>query len=410
MPRTILHCDMNNFFASVECAKDPSLRGKAVAVGGSVEERHGIILAKNEEAKKYGIKTGEPVVRARAKCPSLVIVPPHYDEYLRYSKAARRIYEEYTDLVEPYGADECWLDVTGSAALFGDGETIANELRHRIRKELGLTISVGVSFNKSFAKLGSDLKKPDAVTCIPVEDFRNIVWPLPVSDLFGVGHETAARLHRYGVDTIGQLATAYLPMVEGCLGKNGRRLYEDANGRNADPVLPSAAEIPLKSIGHGTTTRRDMETPEQVKTVMLSLCEEIGHRLLSLHKRAGGVAVSLRDRTLQNKQYQCRLPRPTDSYSVIAAEAYRLVMAKHRFEKPLRSVSVTAIELLSDTVPCQLDFFTDDASLKRKERLDRLMDGINGRYGAGKIRYGVLLRDPLAEVGRGFGFGYREQR
>lgn len=410
MPRTVLHCDMNNFFASVECVKNPSLWGKAVAVGGSIEERHGIILAKNEEAKKYGIQTGEPIVRAKAKCPHLTIVPPHYDEYLRYSRAARRIYEEYTDLVEPYGADECWLDVTGSRALFGDGKTIANELRCRMKAELGLTISVGVSFNKIFAKLGSDLKKPDAVTCLPEDTFREVVWPLPVGELFGVGRRTAATLQRYGVNTIGELANAYLPMLEHCLGKNGRRLYEDANGRNTDPVLPLDAEIPIQSVGHGTTTRRDMTTPEQVKAVMLSLCEEIGHRLLALKKRATGVAIDLRDNTLHHQQYQCRLPQPTDSYSLLAAEAYRLMLRKHRFELPLRAVSVTAIGLVSDAIPYQLDLFTDGTSLERKERLDRLMDGINGRYGMGTIRYGVLFSDPLLDIGRGFGFGYREQR
>lgn len=410
MPRTILHCDMNNFFASVECVKDSTLWGRPVAVCGSIEERHGIVLAKNEEAKKYGITTGEPVVRAKAKCPALTIVAPHYDDYMRYSAAARRIYEEYTDLVEPYGADECWLDVTGSRALFGDGETIAEDLRCRMKRELGLTISVGVSFNKIFAKLGSDMKKPDAVTSIPQETFQAKIWPLPVGDLFGVGRRTAGVLKQYGIDTIGQLANAYLPMLEGCLGKNGRWLYEAANGRNNDPVLLRDAEIPVKSIGHGTTTRRDMETPEEAKRVMLSLCEEIGHRLLLLGKRAKGVMISLRDHTLHVKQYQCHLPQPTDSYSIIASEAYRLMLRKHRWEKPLRSVSVAAIDLVEERAPCQLDFFSDGTALARRETLDRLMDTINNRYGRGKVRYGVLFADSMSKVGRGFGFGYREER
>lgn len=409
MQRVILHCDMNNFFASVEAVKDPSLRGKPVAVCGSIEERHGIVLAKNEEAKRYGITTGEPVVKAKIKCPTLTVVSPHYDDYLRYSTLARQIYYEYTDLVEPYGADECWLDVTGSRALFGDGMQIAETLRERIRRELGLTISVGVSFNKIFAKLGSDMKKPDAVTEIPYDSFREKVWGLPVGELFGVGRASESTLRSYGITTIGQLAKAYPPMLSHRLGKNGLRLIEDANGRNRDPVLSLDAEIPVKSVGHGTTTFRDMQTPEEVRHVMLSLCEEIGHRLLSLGKRACGVAIALRDNTLFTRQYQCKLPLPTDSYSLLADEAAALMARKHRFERPLRSVTVTAIDLISDKQPCQLSFFSDSSSLARRETIDRLMDRINDRYGKGSIRYGVLYGDPLTDVGRGFGFGRREE-
>ena len=208
LDRTILHCDMNNFFASVECRNDPSLKGLPVAVCGRIEERHGIVLAKNYEAKKYGIQTGEPVIRARAKCPSLVIVDPHYDEYVKFSRLAKKIYCEYTDLVEPFGDDECWLDVSGSHALFGDGETIANIIRERIKNELGLTVSVGVSFNKVFAKLGSDMKKPDAVTVIDRKSFKEKIWHLPASDMIGVGRATAEILNGYGIHTIGQLAKA----------------------------------------------------------------------------------------------------------------------------------------------------------------------------------------------------------
>lgn len=409
MQRVILHCDMNNFFASVECAKNPSLRGKPVAVCGSVEERHGIVLAKNEEAKRYGITTGEPVVKATAKCPHLTIVPPHYEEYLHYSEMARRIYYDYTDLVEPYGADECWLDVTGSRALFGNGREIADILRERIRRELGLTISVGVSFNKIFAKLGSDMKKPDAVTEIPYESFREKIWHLPVGELFGVGPASESVLRSYGITTIGQLAKAHPPMIRSRLGKNGLRLIEDANGRNHDPVLSLDIELPVKSVGHGTTTRRDMTSEEEVKHVMLSLCEEIGHRLLALGKRACGVSIALRDNALHTRQYQCKLPLPTDSYSLIAAEAAALMKRKHRFERPLRSVSVTAIDLIAGSLPSQLDFFSNVALTERHETIDRLMDSINGRYGKGSIRYGVLFADPMTDVGRGFGFGRREE-
>ncbi|MBE6636762.1 MAG: DNA polymerase IV [Ruminococcaceae bacterium] len=409
MARTILHCDMNNFFASVETVKDPSLAGKPLAVCGSIEERHGIVLAKNELAKAYGITTGEPVVRARAKCRNLTVVSPHYEDYLKYSALARTIYSEYTDLVEPYGVDECWLDVTGSERLFGDGKTIAEALRARIKRELGLTISVGVSFNKVFAKLGSDLKKPDAVTVIPEASFRDTVFPLKVSELFGVGRSTAAELFRYGIFTIGQLATAYPPLLQQRFGKNGWRMRRDAAGENTDPVLSLDTEIPLKSIGHGTTPRQDMASLAEAWPIMLALCEEIGHRLLACRKRARGVSLSLRDNTLKTRQYQCHFPIPTDSYSVIASAARSLLAERHVWERPLRSLSVTAIDLIGDHVPYQADFFCDAERLARSETIDRVMDAINIRYGKGKIRYGVLVQNPRGEVGRGIGFGRREE-
>ncbi len=396
---------MNNFFASVECLKDPSMLSRPVAVCGSVEERHGIVLAKNEEAKKYGITTGESVIQALAKCKELIIVEPHYDEYVRFSRLARKIYLDYTDMVEPFGADECWLDVTGSRALFGDGETIAHTIRQRIKEELGLTISAGVSFNKTFAKLGSDMKKPDAVTMIGEKDFREKIWHLPASDLMGIGRATSQALKAYGIHTIGQLACAYPPMIQGRFGKNGLRLIEIANGRDADPVIAHSNAAPLKSISHGTTTATDLCTPREVKTVMLALCEEIGHKLLSLGKKARTVVIHLRDCSLYTRQYQCRLPFPTDSYSEIALKAFDLMIEKHGMQKPLRSVTVGVTDLISADAPCQMSFFTDISGTARRETLDRVMDLINCRYGNGIIRYGVLFRNSLSDVGEGFGFG-----
>lgn len=405
MARTVLHCDMNNFFASVECRKDPSMFSRPVAVCGSVEERHGIVLAKNEEAKRYGITTGDPVVRALSKCKDLVIVEPHYDEYIHFSRLARKIYLDYTDMVEPFGADECWLDVTGSRTLFGDGETIAHTIRKRIKEELGLTISAGVSFNKTFAKLGSDMKKPDAVTVIGEEDFRKKIWHLPASDLMGVGRATGQALRSYGIHTIGELARAYPPMIQSRFGKNGLRLIEIANGRDVDPVVPDYDASPIKSISHGTTTARDLYTPSEVKTVMLALCEEIGHKLLSLGKKARTVVIHLRDCSLYTRQYQCRLPFPTDSYSEIALKAFDLMVEKHVMQKPLRSVTVGVTDLISAGSPCQMSFFTDISGVARRETLDRVMDLINCRYGDGIIRYGVLFKNSLSDVGEGFGFG-----
>ncbi len=405
MGRTVLHCDMNNFFASVECRKEPELFSKPVAVCGRVEERHGIVLAKNYEAKKYGIQTGEPVVKALAKCPELIIKEPHYDEYIHFSNLAKNIYLEYTDMVEPFGADECWLDVTGSRALFGDGEKIAHTVRNRIKNELGLTISVGVSFNKVFAKLGSDMKKPDAVTVIGEKDFKEKIWHLPASSLIGVGRATEAALLSYGISTIGQLAAAYPPMLKSKLGINGLRLIEIANGRDITPVADQNYQPPLKSISHGTTTCRDVKTFSEAKAVMLALCEDIGHRLIASGKKARGVSIFLRDNTLFTRQYQCPLPMTTDSYSVIAETAFALMKERHNFDKPLRSITVGAINLIQSSLPTQLDFFTDNRRYIKKEAIDKTMDKINNRFGKGKIRYGLLMADPLSDVGEGFGFG-----
>lgn len=405
MERVILHCDMNNFYASVECLSRPDLKGKPVAVGGSIEARHGIILAKNYEAKKYGVSTGEPIIRATEKCPALVILPPHYDKYAEFSRRAQQIYYRYTDRIEPFGDDECWLDVTGSQRLFGDGKKIADTIREEIKNELGLTISVGVSFNKTFAKLGSDMKKPDATTVISRESFKSRVWPLSACEMIGVGPSTSATLARYGIRTLGQLAQAHLPMIESVLGKNGVKLYEAANGRDFSPVMSIENEMPMKSIGHGTTTSRDMETPDEVKTVMLALCEEIGHRLILSKKRACGVSISLRDNSLFTKQYQKKLALSTDSYSIIAREAFSLMMEKHRFDRPLRSVSVTAIDLLPSCSPSQMSFFSSCENIERSETLDRVMDGINRRYGDGMIRYGLLISNSLSDIRHSVGFG-----
>ncbi len=391
MERTILHCDMNNFYASVECVKNPSIADKPVAVCGSIENRHGIILAKNMLAKKFGVTTGEPIVKAKQKCPRLITVEADFDEYIKYSRAARRIYDEYTDLVEPLGIDECWLDVTGSRLIFGDGENIANTLRERIKKELGVTISVGVSFTKTFAKLGSDMKKPDAVTVLSKENYKEKIWNLPVSELFGVGQATAKRLREYGVFTIGGLANAYPPMLSSLLGINGIHLRNIANGDDPSPVMRGDAVIEAKSISRGTTTKRDMNNSEEVWGVMLSLCEEIGHRLISCRRRATGVMVSVRDCRLVGFQFQKKLNEPTDSYSVIAKEGFELFLKKYSFGLPLRSVTVSAIGLLSDDVPSQTDFFFDSSLVARAELIDKTMDKINCRFGKNKIRYGVLF-------------------
>ena len=396
MERTILHCDMNNFYASVECMLNPSLRGHPVAVGGDVENRHGIILAKNYEAKKFGIQTGEALWQAKQKCPKLIIVPPHYEEYLKYSRLAHSIYADYTDLIEPYGMDEVWMDVTGSTKAFGSGEVIANTLRERIKYELGLTISVGVSFCKVFAKLGSDMKKPDAVTVIPKDSFRDIIWDLPASDMLGVGRSTEKFLSSYGIHTIGQLANAYPDLMQRKLGKNGMVLLAFANGEDRSKVAPQDYEPPMKSIGHGITTMQDLENNAEVWNIMLALTQDIGHKLRVYNKNAAGVAIYIRyivDKQIAGKQWQCQLPVRTHSAAIIAKEAYRLFERSYGWEHPIRSVTVRAINLCSQDLPEQLQFFSDAATVERKEKLETAIEDIRRRFGKYSIQPACLCQN-----------------
>ncbi|MEE1144764.1 MAG: DNA polymerase IV, partial [Acutalibacteraceae bacterium] len=370
MERVILHCDMNNFYASVECVKNESLRDKPVAVAGDVSSRHGIILAKNNIAKSFGVQTAEPIWQAQLKCRDLIIVPPDFDEYLKYSKLARKIYADYTDLIEPYGMDECWLDVTGSIRLLGNGEKIANEIRERVKSELGLTISVGVSFNKIFAKLGSDMKKPDAVTVINKEDFRNKIWHLPASDLLGVGRSAKKTLDSLGIHTIGQLAGTPADVLKYRLGKCGEMIIRYAKGEDTSPVTPMDYEPPVKSVGHGITTKEDLLNNEEVWNVILALSQDIAHRLRACEKCAKGVAIDIRNNQLRHKQWQKQLQFPTKNSLVIAKEAHALFKSSYSWEFPIRSVTVRAINLVHENTPRQIDIFTDWSKIERGERLE----------------------------------------
>ena len=391
MDRVILHSDMNNFYASVECMLDMSLRGHPVAVGGDVENRHGIILAKNYEAKAYGIQTGEALWQARQKCRDLIIVPPHYEEYLKYSRLARNIYSDYTDQIEPYGMDECWLDVTGS--IRGDGEKLANEIRERIKFELGLTVSVGVSFNKIFAKLGSDLKKPDAVTVIPKDSFREKIWDLPASDLLGVGPATDRVLRTFGIHTIGELAHAPQDLIRRKLGKCGVLCILYANGLDRSPVAKEDYEPPVKSVGHGLTARQDLENSAEVWNLMLSLSQDIGHKLRMYEKKAAGVAIDVRDNELRHRQWQCKLYTRTSSAGIIAKKAFELFQRSYKWEHPIRSLTVRAIDLHSANEPEQASIFSNFEMIDRRERLDQVIDEIQSRFGKYSIMPAQLCQN-----------------
>lgn len=393
MKRSILHCDMNNFYASVECMLDPSLKEYPIAVCGSQEERHGIVLAKNYKAKAFNVQTGDVIWEAKKKCPDLVVVPPHYEEYIKYSKLAREIYSRFTDQVEPYGMDECWLDISGTEGIFGTPRDVANKIRETVKFELGLTISVGVSFNKIFAKLGSDMKKPDAVTVIEKDNFQDKIWKLPASDLLGVGRATDHKLKDYGIKTIGDLASFNVNILESKLGKNGVSLWKYANGNDTSPVMKIGLLPPVKSVGHGITTIEDLFNDQEVWLVMLELCQDIGHRLKKHGLCAEGVAIFIRDNTLQHNQWQTKLELPTQSAMVVAKTAFNLFKKRYRWGNPIRSVTVQAINLVSQDAPRQIGMFMDAEKQEKMERLDRCVEDIRARFGKNIIRNGVLYQN-----------------
>lgn len=393
--RTILHSDLNSFYASVEIRNDPALAGQPVAVGGDEQARHGIVLAANQLAKRHGIRTAEALWSARRKCPELVIVRPHFDEYARFSQAVRQIYLDYTSQIEPMSLDEAFLDVTGSRSLFGDGETIAHTIRRRVKQELGLTVSVGVSFNKIFAKLGSDYKKPDAVTVFSRENYRALVWPQPAANLLYVGRATAKKLAGIGVHTIGDLAAADPAALHMLLGKMGPMLHAYANGWDRSPVAEYAAREEAKSIGNMVTAPRDICTPRDADLVLWPLCESVAHRLRRHGLCAGSLSLYIRDVELEVHTRQCQLVPPTWLARELMEHARALLARHYKWKLPIRTLGVSAGELIpADAVSLQLDLDGTAEKRDKLERIERAMDGLKDRYGAAAVRRGTELIDP----------------
>lgn len=392
MERIILHSDMNNFYASVECLYRPELRDKPVVVGGDPEQRHGIVLAKNQVAKKYGIKTGDVLWQAHQKCPNLVVIPPDFKKYLSFSQDAKDIYSDYTDQIEPFGIDEAWLDVTGSS-LFGNGEKIAEEIRERIKNELGVTVSIGVSYNKIFAKLGSDYKKPDAITVINRENYKDIVWSLPVSDLLYVGRATERKLKGVGIYTIGSLAKTDPRTLKQLLGKWGEYLYVFANGQDTTPVSRAGDENIIKSIGNSTTTPRDLVCNEDVKMVIYVLAESVTARMREHGFKASTVSLYVRDNELRSYGKQCKLEHISDLTDDIVAAAMQIFNNSYNWYKPIRSIGIKATDFYAAGQPLQLDLFQDIAKRDDKERLEKTIDWLRSRFGQKSIQRAVLLQD-----------------
>lgn len=396
----ILHSDLNCFYASVEIMLNPKLKDKPVAVCGSTENRHGIVLAKSELAKKCGVKTAMVNWEAKKLCPDLIMIEPNFDQYIKYSKLAREIYCRYTDLVEPFGMDECWLDVTDSRMLFGSGTDIAERIRNEMKNELGLTVSVGVSFNKVFAKLGSDMKKPDAVTEISIDNYKEKVWPLPVSELLYVGRSTVKKLDFYGVHTIGQLADTEPGLLKNWFGVKGEQLWHFANGTDTSKVMHKDYKSEVKSIGHGITCKTDLTSEREVWLVMLEMSQDIGHKLKMHNLVASGVQISIKNSDLHSKQYQCKLSYPTQSADVIAKWGRSLFDENLPERMSIRAVTVRAIDLHSADEAFQVDMFNDVSKIEKHEKLDNAVEIIRQRFGKKSVRSAALLENTKAPADR----------
>lgn len=395
--RTILHCDMNGFYASVELLDYPQYKNIPMAVCGDPKSRHGIILAKNEPAKKFGIKTAETIWHAKKKCPSLVCVPPHHDKYSKYSKMINEIYLRYTDMVEPFSIDESWLDVSASLTLFGSGKEIADQIRETVKKELGLTLSAGVSFNKIFAKMGSEYKKPDATTVITRENYKNIIWPMDISEMFFVGKATADKLKTSGIHTIGDLANTSRPLLVSMLGKHGGMLYDYSNGLDEEPVSLYSDREKIKSVGHGMTFTRNITGSEDIKAALSGLCDKVASRLRRNKMRAWGVKVDIKDPDFNVVSKQKQLDAAINTAEDISIDSYELITSFWPLDRPIRLLTVTAINLVDENEAQQLSFFDTENTQRRQraESVERTLDMIRDKYGSSSIGFGRTVNNDI---------------
>ncbi len=389
--RVILHSDLNGFFASVEMVLDPRLRKYPVAVCGSTEDRHGIVLAKNELAKKHGIKTGMVNFEAKKRCPDLVMCLPKYEMYVKFSRLTREIYERYTNLVEPFGMDECWLDVTDNAK-HRSGYEIADEIRKTVKDELGLTVSIGVSFSKVFAKLGSDMKKPDAVTVISRDNFKDLVWKLPLGDLLYAGRATTDKLSRLGINTIGALANYPRGAIHALLGANGEMLWNFANGLDTSAVMPTDHKNEIKSIGHGVTLKADLVNTFEVRCVVLELAQEISGRLRENGLFAVALELDVRQNNLNHVVYRTRPQTPTQSAKEICSVLMKSFASRYNWDLPIRSLTVRASQLCDESgTVFQTDLFSDLEKIEKQKRIDDAVWDVRDRFGEKKIIPASLL-------------------
>ncbi|MBQ3431839.1 MAG: DNA polymerase IV [Clostridia bacterium] len=388
--RVILHCDLNNFYASVELLDKPELADKPVAVCGSQEERHGIVLAKNMVAKNIGVKTAQTIWQAKQICPELVILDAHYTLYQKYSEVVRNILYRYTDIIEPFGPDESWMDVSGSVRLFGSGEEIAYRIKEQIKEETGLTVSIGVSFNKIFAKLGSDYKKPDAVTVISRDNFKQMLYHLPTDSMIFIGRHTCEKLKRLGIHTIGDLADSDIRALRNALGIIGERLWYYAMGLDMSPVVAQKDSPEVKSISRSTTTKYDLQDNTQVWKTFLILSESIAKQLSENDFLALKITVMVRDRTLMWETYCAPLETPLHLSLDIAREAIKVFQENYDWKSPLRSVGIALSEFIHSDSPMQLTFYEAGGKSEQPELEAQVMK-IREKFGKEALKKGSVI-------------------
>ena len=399
MERIIIHSDMNSCYASIECSLNPELKDKPVAVGGSVEDRHGIILAKTAEAKKFGVATGEAIWQAQKKCPDLIVVPPHFDIYAKYSALARDIYRRYTDRIEPMGLDEAWCDITGSILLFGSVKNITDGIRKAFKEELGITVSIGVSYNKIFAKLGSDLAGIDEVVTITKDNFKDVVWPLNVSSIMGVGKKSEKKLRNYGINTVGDLAKTDSNWLRLTFGVMGEEIWRYANGYDNSRVMPDNYKREVKSVGHGVTCREDLKNNEEVWLGFLKLSQDVSKRIKNEKLSATAVQISVRDTMLMTKQYQCELGYPSQSAMDIAKTALKLFEENYSWVNNVRALSVRAINLIDEDTPLQLDLSGEYLIHEKQKCIDDTTLALREKFGCDALfNCSILMENKMPDM------------
>lgn len=396
--RVILHCDINHCYAQIEEMKCPELRKVAMAVGGHEESRHGIILTKNDIAKKYGLRTGESLREAYKKCPHLLIIHPHYEDYLYYTEKVKNIYREYSDRVENFGLDEAWIDCTESLSLFGSAREIAKKIQKRVLEEVGLTVSIGISYNKIFAKLGSDLIKPSGLVEITKENYKEKIWFLPASEMLGVGRSTMLKLEMLGIKTIGDLARFNLEALKRNLGKIGEVLWLFANGDDQSEVAFCDSAEDIKSIGNGITAPRDICSFEEAKVIFYVLCESVAERAKEKGLAGKCISIQLRDKHLKSFSRQMKLEKATNLCEQMMPVILRLLKSHYDFSIPLRSLSVTLSALQAEKKEIQMSLFQEEDKIEKVRRLEKAVEEIRLAYGFESIkRCSMLVHRDLSE-------------
>lgn len=400
--RVILHVDMNSFYASVEMAYDPELKGKPVAIAGNVEERRGIIITCSYEARKFGVKTTMPLWEAKKLCPQLVIRKPNFDRYRTASIAMFEILRNYTELVEPVSIDEGYLDITDSFEM-GNPIEIAQSIQKRVLEQLDLPSSIGIAPNKFLAKTASDMKKPMGITILRKRDIPAVMWPLNTNEMHGVGKKTAEKLTTIGIHTIGELAAGNEIQLKSLLGINGIRIKERANGIDNRPVDPEAVSE-FKSIGNSTTLPKDTSNQQELYRVLESLAETVSVRLKRKNVFAATVGITIRFKDRKTITRSKKLSNPIQQKEDIATQAKQIFL-KHWNGDPIRLLGITGYDLVEqDLAFKQLDLFSYEKDAKN-EPLLKTLSSLRDKYGKNIIENaGTRKVDNADNVGTGTSF------